>query len=634
MAFAGKVWRLLVGIKDALALLFLLLFFLALFAVLSARPNPGVVREGALLLELDGSVVEEVSPIDPFTALLSQSLPTTEYAARDLVRAIDGAASDDRIKAIALDMSTFLGGGQVHMQEVGAALDRFRQADKPVIAFGVAYTDDAVMLAAHASEVWIDPMGGAVVRGPGGSNLYYGDALERFDIKANVFRVGTYKSAVEPYIANEMSPDARENAQAYVSSLWEEWQADVKTARPKANLDAATTGLADMVQQSGGDMAQVALKTGLADRIGTREEWGKRVAQVAGEDEWDDLPGAFAHTEYDPWLADTDSEAGVSLAGGKPKIGVVTIAGAITDGEAGPGSAGAARIEKLLDDALDDDLKALVVRVDSPGGTVTGSETIRRAIMRHKAKNIPVIASFGNVAASGGYWIATAADTIVAEPESITGSIGVFLVVPSFEGLLAEYGVSSDGVKTTPLSGQPDLLGGLSPEVSSLLQSETESTYGRFLSLVAKSRGISRAKADELAQGRVYAGGTARQLGLVDRFGDIDTALALAAEAAQLKEGDWQANYLGEEADPYAPMIARLLGSDAETRAAPSVAEALVGNERSVLARILADLDGVMQARGVQALCLECQPSPAPPRAQRESTNFGPAWLRLLLPRG
>lgn len=468
MSFAGKVWRLLVGIKDALALLFLLLFFSALFAVLSSRPSPGLVREGALLLQLDGSVVEEVSPLDPLNLLLASSVPTREYAARDLVQAIDEAAGDKRIKALALDLSTFLGGGHVHMQEIGAALDRFRQADKPVLAYAVAYADDSLMLAAHASEVWVDPMGGAAIAGPGGERLYYAGLIERLRVNAHVFRVGTYKSAVEPYMMGEMSPEARENYQQLYGSLWQEWQANVRRARPQANIARVTGDIETWLAASNGDLARAALEAGLVDRIGTRVEWGERVAALAGEDDWDDTPGAFAHSELDPWLAKIEPRKRGA------KIGVITIAGEISDGQAGPGSAGAQRIGKLLDDALDDDFKALVVRVDSPGGTVTGSEAIRRAILRHKAAGIPVVVSMGNVAASGGYWVSTPADRIFAEPETITGSIGIYGVLPTFEDTLAEWGVTTDGVRTTGLSGQPDLLAGLTPETEAILQATVE----------------------------------------------------------------------------------------------------------------------------------------------------------------
>src|SRR5690606_4295174 len=344
---------------------------------------------------------------------------------------------------IALDLSTFLGGGHVHMQAVGEALDRFRQSDKPVLAYAVAYTDDSTMLAAHASEVWIDPMGGAAITGPGGEQLYYAGLLERLGVNAHVFRVGTYKSAVEPYLLNEMSPEARENYQQLYGSLWREWQANVRRARPQADIRQATGDVAAWLEASDGDLARAALAAGLVDRIGTRVEWGERLAEIAGENSWDDTPGAFAHSELDAWLAEVEpSQSGAA-------IGVITIAGEISDGRAGPGEAGAQRIGKLLDDALDDDLKALVVRVDSPGGTVTGSEAIRRAILRHKANGIPVVVSMGNVAASGGYWVSTPGDRIFAEPETVTGSIGIFGVVPTFENLLAEWGVTTDGVKTT-----------------------------------------------------------------------------------------------------------------------------------------------------------------------------------------
>lgn len=616
MSFAGKVWRLLVGIKDALALLFLLLFFAALFGILVSRPSPGAVREGALLLSLDGSVVEEVAPIDPLNVLLSSAIPTRQYAARDVVRAIDEAAGDKRIKAIALDLSTFLGGGHVHMQAIGEALDRFRQTRKPVLTYAVAYADDSMMLAAHASEVWVDPMGGAAISGPGGERLYYAGLLERLGVNAHVFRVGTYKSAVEPYLLNEMSPEARENARQLYGALWQEWQANVRRVRPQANIRRVTGDVAAWLEASNGDLAKAAIEAGLVDRIGTRVAWGERLAAIAGEDTWDEGPGAFAHTEFDPWLADIEPEEPGAA------IGVITIAGEISDGEAGPGEAGAQRIGRLLDDALDDDLKALVVRVDSPGGTVTGSEAIRRAIMRHKVKNIPVVVSMGNVAASGGYWVSTPAERIFAEPETITGSIGIFGVVPTFETVLAEWGVTTDGVKTTALSGQPDLLAGFNPEVEAVLQATVESGYDRFLALVSQSRRMSRARADELAQGRVWDGGAARQLGLVDQFGGLDTALAYAATRAGLAEGEWHAEYLGAGEDRYAPLLRRIM-RDGESEASGGDMFALFARrEQELTAGIIADLSGLLEVRGAQARCLECPRSVAlspgiqPPIAQ------------------
>ena len=618
MGFARKVWKLLVGIKDGLALIFFLLFFGALFAVLSARPNPGLVRDGALLLDLNGTVVEEVAPIDPVQALLSQSLPVREYAARDLVRAIDAAADDGRIKAIALDLSGFMGGGHVHMQELAGALSRFRAAEKPVYAYSLAYTDDALMLASQADEIWVDPMGGAMVTGPGGSYLFYGDALDRFGVDANVFRVGTYKSAVEPYLGNAMSDASRENLTQLIATLWGEWRANVAKARPQAKIDLVTQQPAAWLAASNGDLAKASLAAGLVDTIGTRTEWGARIAEVAGKDEWSDLPGAFATTEYDPFLAQTQDSGG--LTDTAKHIAVVTIAGAITDGEAGPGEAGAARIERLLDDALSDDPAALVVRVDSPGGTTTGSETIRRAILRHKEKGIPIAVSMGNYAASGGYWVSTPAQRIFAEPETLTGSIGVFLVLPTFEELLANYGISSDGVRATPLSGQPDLLGGLTPETEALLQSSVEGNYTKFLQLVAASRKISLEKADELGQGRVWDGGAARQLGLVDQFGGLDDAIAWAATEAGLEDDGYEVDYLGSGQDMYGSILARLIATD-QASVPRDIAAQIAFAQQARLGAVLNDFQRLFSGQGVQALCLLCTPAAAP-RAQDAEQSF------------
>jgi protease-4 len=456
-------------------------------------------------------------------------------------------------------------------------------------------------------------MGGTALTGPGGERLFYAGLFERLGINAHVFKVGTYKSAPEPYVATEMSPESRENYRQLYGALWQEWQANVRRVRPQADIARVTADIPAWLAASGGDLAKASLEAGLADRIGTRIEWGERVAEIAGGDDWDETPGAFAHSELDAWLADNEpDEAGA-------KIGVITIAGEISDGMAGPGEAGAERIGRLLDDALDDDLEALVVRVDSPGGTVTGSEAIRRAILRHKAGGIPIVVSMGNLAASGGYWVSTPAERIFAEPETVTGSIGIYGVVPTFEDALAEWGVTTDGVTTTPLSGQPDLFAGLTPEAEAILQATVDSGYERFLALVASSRKISRERADELGQGRVWDGGSARQLGLVDQFGGLDAALAYAAERAGLKEGQWHAEYLGADADRYAPLLRRIMRDDGGESARSSGGGdmfALFARRESELAgRVLADLAGLLDARGAQARCLECPVSGAPPRA-------------------
>ncbi len=612
MHFAGKVWRLLVGIKDGLVLVFMLLFFFALFAILTARPSPAAVRDGALLLDLRGSVVEERSRIDPIEALLSGEAPVGEYQARDLVHALDEAAKDDRITAVVLDLDRFLGGGQVHLQEIGEALDRVRASEKPVLSYATAYTDDAMLLAAHASEIWVNPLGGAVVAGPGGQHLYYAGLLDRLKVNARVYKVGEYKSAVEPYSRTGMSEPARENARALVDTLWDEYRANFKKARPGAEIDRITTRPVEWIAAAQGDLASAAKQAGLVDRLGSRADFEARVVELVGEDKWGNGPNAYPHTELAAWLADKPLDTS-----GKP-IGVVTVAGEIVDGDAGPGTAGGDRIADLLDEALEDDLAGLVVRVDSPGGSVLASEAIREAVLRHKARDIPIAVSMANVAASGGYWVSTPADRIFAEPETITGSIGIFAVVPTFEQTAASIGVTSDGVRTTPLSGQPDLVGGFTPETDALMQAFIENGYEDFLDRVARSRGMTRDQVDRIAQGRVWDGGTARQLRLVDEYGGMEEALAWTAAQAELGD-DWHVRYLGTPPSTYDTLLRSWLIGDSEEAGGGDVFARIARGQAGFLARIASDAERLLDARGAQAYCLAC-PVPAgasasPPRA-------------------
>ena len=608
MRFAGRVWRLLVGIKDGLVLLFMLLFFFALFAILTARPSPADVRDGALLLDLDGVIVEERTPVDPFAALLTGSAPISEYQSRDLVRAIDAAARDDRIKAVVLDLDGFLGAGQVHLAEVGEALTRVRAADKPVLAYATAYGDDGVFLAAHASEVWVNPLGGAIVAGPGGDRLYFADLLERLKINARVYKVGTYKSAVEPFTQSSMSDPARENAQALIGALWEEWQAKVKKARPAADLDMIVAQPAEWVEAAGGDLATAARNAGLVDTIGDRVAFGKRVAELVGEDEWDDMPGTFAATELDAWLEENP------LVTEDRAIGVVTIAGSIVDGDSQPGTAGGDRIARLLDEALERDLAGLVVRVDSPGGSALASEQIRNAIERHKARDIPIAVSMANYAASGGYWVATPADRIFAEPETITGSIGIFAMIPTFERAAADIGVNSAGVATGPLSGQPDIIGGFTPEVDRILQSTIEDGYEDFLSRVAASRNMTRDQVDTIGQGRVWDGGTARQLRLVDEYGGLEDALAWVAGQADLGDDSWSPIYLGADESTTDTILRQLLIGDQEAGQRDMFAY-LAQRQQMAAATALMEAQTMLGTKGAQAYCLGC-PAPVASRAQ------------------
>ena len=599
MKFVRAIWKLLVGIKDALVLIFMLLFFGFLYSALSARPAP--VGDGVLDLNLNGSVVEQPSRASWSDVASGNRLG--QYRLRDLVQALDKARDDSRVKAVALDLDGFTGGGQTTIGDLVDAVKRVRAAGKPVIAYGVGYTNGSYALASAASEIWLNPLGAVLIAGPGGSNLYYKGLLDKLGVTANVYRVGTYKSAVEPFIRNDMSPEAKQNYLALDQAELDSWRQTVKQARPKANIDRFLKDLNGAVAAAGGDMAKAALAGGLIDRIGTRRAFEDRLAELGGKGGKDDgdYPG-FARIKLSSYVTD------VVEKNPKGPIGIVTIAGMIVDGKAGPGTAGGDTIAGEIEDGVHDGIKALVVRVDSPGGSVLASERIRQALLEAKSKKIPVVASMGSVAASGGYWVSTPADFIYAEPSTITGSIGVFGIIPSFEGTLKKLGIGADGVKTTPLSGEPDLFKGPSPEADMLIQSGVNSMYARFLSIVAEARHKTPQQVDAIAQGRVWDGGSAHQLGLVDGFGGIDEAVAKAAQLAKLGN-ERGVRYLEPPRSFKQELIEALASEQNDSGTAPEDAFAsLARAPRQQLTAMLGEVRAILTGPSIQARCLACPP--------------------------
>jgi protease-4 len=608
MKFVRAIWKLLVGIKDALVLILMLIFFGGLYSALSAKPAP--VKDGVLDLNLNGSVVEQ--PARAHWSDVASGNRLGQYRLRDLVEVLNKARDDSRVKAVALDLDGFTGGGQTTIGDLADAVRRVRSAGKPVIAYGVGYTDDSYQLAAAASEIWLNPLGAVLIAGPGGSNLYYKGLLDKLGVTANVYRVGTYKSAVEPFIRNDMSPEAKQNYMALDQAELESWRQSVKQARPKANIDAFLTNMNGAVAAAGGDMAKAAVASGLVDRIGSRREFEERLAQLGGKG---DKGTGFARIKLSSYVTD------VVERNPKGPIGIVTIAGDIVDGKAGPGTAAGDTIANEIQDGIDGGIKALVVRVDSPGGSVLASERIRQALLDAKANKIPVVVSMGSVAASGGYWVSTPADFIYAEPSTITGSIGVFGVIPSFQGTLQKLGVGADGVKTTPLSGEPDVLKGPSPEASQLIQAGVNSMYGRFLNIVAESRHKTPQQVDQIAQGRVWDGGTAHQLGLVDGFGGVNEAIAKAAQLADLGN-ERGIRYLEPPVSFRQELIEALAGEQADTTAVPQDAFASFARApQQQLATMLAEVRSIMAGPSIQARCIEC-PSPTPRRLDKQDLSL------------
>lgn len=604
----------------------LALFFIGLSALLSSgKPVKGVPDGGALVVAMQGALVDQASEVSPFDAAGGGGM--AEVQARDVIRALDRAAADKRIKAVVLELDGFAGGGQANIAAVADAVARVKAAGKPVHAWATAYGDDAWALAAAANRIWVNPLGGVIITGPGGSRLYFARALEKLQVDVNVFRVGTYKSFVEPYTRAGASPEAKAADQALAGSLWASWLADAKRLRPNANVAAYVEQLPQRLGAAGGDGAQAALAAGLVDRIASRDAFEDAMVELVGEadpEEWGRYRGVG--------LMDYLDATGGAARG--DAVGVVYVSGNIVDGEAPRGTAGSATIRAALQKALAEskDIKALVVRVDSGGGSVTASEEIRAALLAAKADGLPVVASFGPVAASGGYWVGTAADEIYAQPSTITGSIGVFAILPSFPRALNEIGINSDGVKTTPYSGEPDIVAGLSPQVRQVLQMGVEDVYRRFLKLVGDARKLPVSEVDKVGQGRVWSGADARQLKLVDGFGGLDVAVAAAARKAGIKPGDGGAFRVVDIEKPepaWMKALRRFSRSEAEEQARDAWAVAVQASRLRLLAAAQ-DMAFLASGRGatMQAACLECAVAGSPrPAAARQ----GKGWLARLV---
>lgn len=535
-------------------------------------------------------------------ALLSGQDVAHEFRLRDLVRAIDAAKSDDRVKAVVLDLDHFGGGYPEAISEVADALGRVRASGKPVLAYATAYTDSGYRLASEASEIWINPMGGSLFMGPGGSQLYYKGLIDKLGVDVHVYRVGKFKSYVEPYIRTDASPEAKQADQQLYGAIFDQWREGVAKARPKAQLAQFLTAPDKPILAAGGDIAKANLAAGIVDKLGDRIAFGKRVAEIAGAPSGK-AAGTFNKIDLDDYIAANPAKSSGDA------IGVITVAGDIVDGKGGPGEAAGDTISKLVLDGLaKKNLKALVVRVDSPGGSAFASEQIRSAIMQAKAQKLPVIVSMGSLAASGGYWVSTAGDMIFAEPNTITGSIGIFGIIPTFENTLKKIGVTSDGIKTTPLSGQPDVIGGTNQTVDAIFQAGIENGYNQFIGRVSQARKMSPERVNEIAQGHVWDGGTARQIGLVDRFGNLHDAIAEAAKRAGLDPAKVHAEYLEKKPGRLEQLAAQIARNsdddDADTQG--DAFSRIAAQRRAVFADVLGEVRRLSNGAAIQARCLEC----------------------------
>jgi len=534
------------GLRKFLHLLLLLVIFG--FVVGALRGSiPKMPNDAALVISPEGEIVEQRSG-DPLELALAEArgLGRKETTLRDITEAIAAAAADKRIKTLVLDFDSMSGAGQPTLDEFARAVTQFRESGKKVVAFATGYGRDSYYVASHADEIYLDPMGLVVLEGYERYRNYYKSALDKLGIDVNVFRVGTYKSAIEPWIRDDMSREDREASQAFVDSLWDTYLAAVAKAR---NLEVQTlrdyvANLSPTVKAAKGDTAKVALDAALVTGLKTPLELEQRIIELASLDKKSQSYQSVSLSDY---LSIVRAEDKIS-SHADARVAVLIGSGEIVDSGGGGGVIVGDAMAGLIREArLDDDIKALVLRIDSPGGSVLASETIYRELLAFKETERPIVVSMGDLAASGGYYIAAPADEIWASPATITGSIGIFGLFPTAPRALAKIGVSTDGVGTTPLSGELRLDRSVGPAAAMLLQATIERGYEDFLTRVSSGRSMSRDEVDAIAQGRVWSGRDAKRLGLVDELGSLDQAIESAARRAGLQEGQYERDYLEPE---------------------------------------------------------------------------------------
>jgi protease-4 len=605
-ALSGVWWLLDSGRRALLNLLLLFVVLALVWAALHRRPGHLQDRT-TLVLELSGRIAEQRAGSSRALALGQLRGQASEQTRlRDVLAVLDAAARDAQVTQALLLLDGLEAAGLPTLHEVAGALDRFKAAGKPVIAWGPGYDQRQLFLAARASEVWLDPMGSVEVEGYGRERNYYKDLLDRLGLSANVIRAGKFKNFAETYTANEPSAATLEAEGLLLNTLWGSWTGGVESARklPAGSIAAAVASLPASLAAAAGDRARWALEHHWVDALRTRDEMRSALIERGAAD---GEHKTFRQVGFDDYLRRikprSDGDA----------VGVIVAEGEISDGRSGPGRIGGLSTAELVRQAREDDqIKALVLRVDSPGGSVFGSELVRRELALARKAGKPVVVSMGDVAASGGYWIATAADEIIADEATVTGSIGVIAMLPRVRGALEKLGVHSAGVTTTWLAGAYDLQRSLDPRLVEMVQAVVDHDYLEFTGLVATARKAPRERIDAVAQGRVWAGKDALAQGLVDRLGSLDDAVQAAARRAHMVP-DPRVQYVEAEGGRLERLL-QGLGLALQDLAGPfpgltSALQALAPAWPGA-AETLADLDGLAQQAGrrpgmaVMAHCL------------------------------
>ncbi|OUS27144.1 signal peptide peptidase SppA [Thalassotalea sp. 42_200_T64] len=609
----NKLWVIInTSRKIFLNLIFFIFVFFLFSALLDDSGEVKIPAKTALVLNLYGDIVEQKKSVDPADAIMKEAFgqkeENPEMLITDIKLVITAAKTDDRIQSLVIYPQNLRRAGLHHLQEIGDAIIDFKTSGKEVVAFGDYFSQDQYYLASLADKVWMNPEGGVVLEGYGRYKTYFKSALDKLNITQHVFKVGTYKSAVEPYIRDNMSDAAKEANKEWLGQLWTSYKTDIANNRniDMASFDETAAGLLEKLQQADGSFGLYALQSGLVDELRTREQIRVDMIDKVGKAKSGD---SFSKIFYKDYLKANKSPFN-TVNPMTDKVAIVVAKGTILNGDQKPGNIGGDSTAALLRKArLDDKVKAVVLRVDSPGGSAYASEIIRQEVELIKAAGKPVIASMANYAASGGYWISASANEIWASPNTITGSIGIFGMFMTFEKTLDKVGVHTDGIGTTELAGL-SVTRALNEDVGHIIQASINRGYRSFLTLVADNRGMTVEEVDNIAQGRVWSGAKAQELGLVDKLGNLDDAVAAAADRAGLKVYDtWLVEKelsakdlflrnLFETAKVYLPEVE----SSTTSLTNPSLKQQIVD-----LVNEFEQVNQLNDPKGVYSFCLTCE---------------------------
>jgi protease-4 len=602
------IWKTITIIRLTITNLFFLILLVAIYLVyVQTEPEPTTTEQkpSALVLNLSGPITEQasyVSPSDSLTnTLLGRALPK-ENVLFDIVDVLRKATHDDNISGLVLSLGDMSETSLTKLRYIAKAIKEFKATGKPVIAIGDLYSQSQYYLASYADKIYMAPDGLVTLKGYSAYSLYYKTLLDKLDVNTHIFRVGTYKSAVEPYMRTDMSPAAKASNQRWVQQLWNAYLTDIANNRhiTPDNLRLSMSTFLTKLKSVQGDLAQLSLKLGLVDQLASRQQIRTALAKVFGR-QGNDSYRAISYYDYLTTLPDHEQKL-------PDRIAVIVASGTIMNGEqAQRGVIGADDISNLLREARrDSHIKAVVLRVNSPGGSAFASEIIRSEIDALQAAGKPVVVSMSSLAASGGYWLSSSADKIVAQPTTLTGSIGIFSVIPTFEKSLSHIGISTDGVGTTPFSDQ-GIFTGFSDGAKQAIQMTIDRGYQRFISLVAKHRHMSLKQVDKIAQGHVWTGQDAARFGLVDKLGDFDDAVDLAATLADLKQ--YNLDWLEKPRSTLEKLLIDML-SEAHASLGLDFQSVIPESLRPVTRKILSDSELLNQfndPKGQYAFCLNCQ---------------------------